>query len=118
MEIEMNTNIKNLPTDQTYFTEIGYSDSHVWVEIARSATGKTVHLARVEVDADPEWTAKMKAHVGGFCAHVSNQNEQTWLFARIVPGWITKIRQTKKGWSHQGVRFVEGRAHRIHDYNF
>lgn len=114
----MNTNIKNLPEGRTYFTELAYSDSHVWVEISRSATGKTVHLAPVQVDADPEWRARMKAQVGGFCAHVSNQNEQTWLFRGILAGWTKTIRQTKKGWSHQGVRFVEGQARHFRDYNF
>lgn len=113
-----NTNIKNLPENRTYFTERMYSDSSVWVEISRSASGKTITLAKVDVSVDPEWTAKRQTHSGGFCAHVSNQHEQTWLFKEISETMTTKIRQTNKGWTHQGVKFTENLAWNFHDYNF
>lgn len=107
------TNIKNLPEGE-YFTEIGYSQSYPWVVVKRTA--KTITLARVRVSKDPEWVPEMS--VGGFCAHFHNQNEQTWLFDKIDAERKTTIRQTKKGWSHQGVRFIEGCAREFYDYNF
>jgi hypothetical protein len=114
MEIEMKTNIKNLPEGLTYFTENGYSQSYPWVEIDR--TPKTVTLAKVEVSRDPEW--KPSITPGGFCGHCDNQHEQTWLFKRIVPGWTKTVRITKRGWAHKGVRFDEGCAIEFYDYNF
>jgi hypothetical protein len=109
------TNIKNLPEGK-YFTEYGYSQSYPWVEIKRTA--KTVTLARVRVKADPEWLAKKEFSPGGFCGHCSNQHEQTWLFDEIVPEYTKVIRQTKKGWSHMGDKFIEDRAIEFYDYNF
>lgn len=107
------TNIKNLP-EGSYFTEIGYSQSYPWVEIARTAT--TVTLAKVEVQPDPEWKPEM--HAGGFAAHCSNQHAQTWLFGRINREHTCTIRRTKRGWARKGVRFIEGRAREFYDYNF
>jgi hypothetical protein len=109
------TNIKNLP-EGTYFTEIGYSQQYPWVEIKRTAT--TVTLAKVEVEADPEWAAKRVFHAGGFAGHCANQHEQTYLFGRINRDVTCTIRQTKKGWSLRGVKFIEGRAREFYDYNF
>lgn len=109
------TNIKNLP-EGSYFTEIGYSQSYPWVEVSRTA--QTVTLAKVEVATDPEWTAKREFLPGGFCGHVPNQSEQTWIFDHINRGVTRTIRRTKNGWSHKGVRFIEGRAREFYDYNF
>jgi len=111
-----NTNIKNLPEGRKYWTEYGYSQSYPWVEISR--TEKTVTLAKVTVEKDPEWIAKRKMHVGGFCAHCSNQSEQTWLFDKICDDITMTIRKTKQGWSHKGVTFREDRAIEFYDYNF
>lgn len=109
------TNIKNLPEGK-YFTECMYSDSHAWVEINR--TDKTVTVVAVEVKPDPEWDAKKEFYPGGFCGHMANQNEQTWLFAGFNYGIVRKLRMTKKGWSCKGTRFMEDVAREFHDYNF
>lgn len=112
----MNTNVKNLPAG-TYWTSYSYSDSKIWKEVKRTA--KTVTLIPVWVAADPEWKAKMQAHIGGFCAHVSNQQEQTWLFDKIRDDFTIMIRQTKRGWrSANGDKFLPDRARYFHDYNF
>jgi hypothetical protein len=123
MEIEMKTNIKNLPEGRNYFTERGYSQSYPWVEVSRSPSGKTVKLARVFVEKDHEWVPNFI--VGGFCAHCDNQQDQTWLFKSFghegpIPNFIPTItvRLTKKGWARKGVRFDEGRAVEFYDYNF
>lgn len=112
----MKTNIKNLPEGRKYFTEIGYSQSYPWVEVKRTA--KTVTLARVLVEADPEWLAKKEFYPGGFCGHCPNQHEQTWLFGMVNDADTCVIRATKKGWSHGGTRFVEDRATEFYDFNF
>lgn len=111
----MYTNIKNLPKGN-YFTEIGYSQSYPWVEVKRTA--KTVTLARVNTVIDPEWGSKIEFTPGGFCGHVSNQDDQTWLFGGVDHGRTLVIRKTKSGWSHKNVRFLEDSAHYFYDYNF
>lgn len=112
----MHTNIKNLP-EGTYWTSYGYSDSKVWREAKR--TSKTVTLEPVRVKPDPEWKNKMQADIGGFFAHVSNQEEQTWLFDLIRDDFQIVIRETKRGWrSKNGDEFLTDRAHYFHDYNF
>lgn len=108
------TNLKNLPEGPTYFTEIGYSQSYPWVEVSR--TEKTVKLAKVLVGPDPDWKPKM--HAGGFSAHCSNQNEQTWIYAGVDKEYTKIIRKTKMGWSHSGVKFRENEAVEFYDYNF
>ena len=109
------TNIKHLPEGSTYWTEYGYSQSYPWVEVKRTA--KTVTLARIETEVDPEWKAKIEFHPGGFCGHVSNQHEQTWLYAGL--GTETKtIRLTKNGWRSGSSRFVQDVAQYFYDYNF
>ena len=116
------TNIKGLPEYHIYFTELGYSQSYPWVEVARSASGKTVTLAQVMVDPDPEWKAKKEFIPGGFFGHCPNQNEQTWLFASFNKDYTKKVRLCKNGQWRQGgmrgTRFIENRAVEFYDYNF
>jgi hypothetical protein len=109
-----NTNIKNLPADRKYWTQFGYSQSYPWVEIRRTA--KTVTLAKVDVEPDPDW--KPEIHAGGFAGHCSNQNQQTWLFAGIDEDHQTTIRLTKNGWRKGSTRFAEDVAREFYDYNF
>ena len=122
---EFTTNIKGLPEGKNYFTELGYSQSYTWVEVSRSASGKTVTLARVNVASDPEWKEKMEWHVGGFTANCANQGQQTWLFESIDYKVTRKVRVCKSryydrdyAWASNGVEFVENRAREFYDYNF
>lgn len=108
------TNIKGLPEGRTYFTEIGYSQTYPWVEVKRTA--RTVTLARVVVVKDPDFVPEF--HAGGFCAHCSNQQDQTWLFHRIEDSRVVTVRKTKNGWSWRGIRFIEGQAREFFDFNF
>lgn len=108
-----NTNIKNLPAG-SYFTERGYSQAYPWKEVARTA--KTVTLVKVRVAKDPDWKPEMVP--GGFCAHCTNQSEQTWLYAGLNENRTKTIRMTKRGWAHKGTRFTEGQAREFYDYNF
>lgn len=109
------TNIKHLPEGE-YFTQIMYSDRHAWAVVKRTA--KTVTVAFVETKPDPEWKEKQIFHVGGFCGHMANQSEQTWIFDRIKGDITLTLRRTKRGWSHKGETFVEGKAWEYYDYNF
>lgn len=109
-----NTNIKNLPAGE-YITEYGHSQSYAYKVIGRSASGKTLTVAAVYVKLDPEWQENMEVYPGGFCAHIANQSEQTWLFDKIA-NCVQKIRVgTKKAarnWSDIG------NARHFYDYNF
>lgn len=107
------TNIKGLPEGK-YFTEIGYSQKYPWAEVGRTA--KTVKLARVIVERDPDW--KPNIIPGGFAGHCTNQDEQKWVFYKISDDPRITIRQTKLGWSRKGVKFIGGRADHFYDYNF
>lgn len=110
------TNIKGLPEEANYFTEICYSDAHPYVEVKRTA--KTVTLARVNVETDPDWIAKKQFYPGGFFGHTPNQHDQTWLFKSVGKPTV-RVFKTKKGtWASKGVRFAEGRATEFYDYNF
>jgi hypothetical protein len=110
------TNIKGLP-EGVYFTEIGHSQQYPWVQVKRTA--KTAVLCKVEVVRDPEWTAKMKFHPGGFSGNVSNQNEQTWIFDRIDKQHQIRIRLSPAGNGKRGkTRFIADRADYFYDYNF
>jgi len=106
-------NIKNLPEAQ-YFTERGYTQAYPWVVV--KATAKTRTLARVLVEQDPDWKPKMIP--GGFAAHCTNQNAQTWLYAGVDMDNQKTVRLTKKGWALRGTRFIEDRAVHFYDYNF
>ena len=117
------TNIKNLPMGpgNRYFTERGYSQSYVYKEISRTA--KTRTLARVLSVKDPEW--KPDFVPGGFCAHCTNQSEQTWVYAGIDADDTVTVREVKSRyygedtcWGYKGRTFVEGRAREFYDYNF
>lgn len=107
------TNIKNLPEGK-YFTEVGYSQTYPWAEVKRTA--KTVTLAKVNVERDPEW--KPEIIPGGFAGHCTNQSDQTWNFAGINESHTVTIRKTKHGWSRKGVVFMEDVAREFYDYNF
>lgn len=110
------TNIKNLPEGE-YFTEIGYSQQYPWTVIKRTA--KTVTLAKVVVDTDPEWMAKKEFYPGGFVGHTPNQHAQTWLFKGINPTHTKTIRLNKRGqWKRGETLFIENRAREFYDYNF
>lgn len=111
------TNIKNLPMGpgNTYFTEHGYSQSYPWKEIKRTA--KTRTLAKVEIKRDPEWKPEMIP--GGFAAHCTNQQQQTWLYDHVDMDATVTVRMNKKGeWVRHGTRYTEDRAVYFYDYNF
>jgi hypothetical protein len=114
MEIEM-ANVKNAPEGR-YFSETGWSDAYPWVVVSSSPSGKTLTLARVDVERDPEWKPIMIA--GGFSAHCENQQEQTWLFKSICPMSRKTIRLGKNGWAGGKFHETPKGPFRFYDYNF
>lgn len=111
------TNIKNLPKGK-YVTEYGYSDCHAWKVLKRTA--RTMTIAEVEVELDPEWKEKMKVYAGGFAGHCANQREQTWLFKRVNMENTRTIHLSKKHhqWMLKGTLYKRGFATEFYDYNF
>lgn len=107
------TNLKGLPEGE-YVTEIGYSQSYPWKVIKRTA--HTVTVVPVLHARDPEW--KPEIIPGGFAGHCTNQRQQTWLYAGIDESSPRTLRWGKRGLTHKGVCYVEGRADYHYDYNF
>jgi hypothetical protein len=115
MSQEFHTNIKNLPEGE-YVTALGYSDTHPFKIIAKTAC--TVEVVAVETETDPEWIAKREFYPGGFFGHTANQNQQTWIFKGLGKRKI-RLRRNKKGQLvNRGERYAENRAVRFYDYNF
>lgn len=120
--MNIKTNIKNLP-DGEYLTERGYSQRYPWVVISKTA--KTMTIAEVLVDPDPEWKEKMEFHAGGFCGHCANQSEQTWLYAGVNLERTRTVRLVKsrfagedKCWGDKGTLFSDKYCTYFYDYNF
>ena len=115
------TNIKNLPLDPTnkYFTYVGYTQRYPYKLIALSPSRKTLTLAGLRLEPDPEWHEKIQWVTGGFAGHCPNQSEQTWIYKGINDWNIVKIRKNKDGeWRYKGRRFIEDQAVYFYDYNF
>lgn len=112
------TNVKGLPEGRTYFTELGYSQTYPWVEVHR--TPRTVVVAKVSVEQDPEWLERRQFVPGGFHGHTPNQHEQTWLYGGVNEDYRRRLHWSEKrgAWVLHGVRYVEGRAVEHYDYNF
>lgn len=119
---EFNTNIKNLPEGE-YLTETGYSQTYAWKVVNKTAT--TIKVVPVEVERDPEW--KPKFHAGGFAAHCSNQEDQTWLYGGTMDNIEPVTLRLKKSryigsdklWGDKnGREFIANGAQHIYDYNF
>lgn len=110
-------NVKNAPAGR-YFVEHGYSQSYPWVVVDSSPSGKTLTVAAVDVEKDPEWVSKMKWYAGGFCGHLANQEEQTWIFKSVCPMRKRTIRLTKKGWAGGSFSESPNGPQYYYDYNF
>lgn len=119
------TNIKGLPEGE-YLTETGYSQSYPYPYPWRvvSKTAKTMTLVSVKVSKDHEW--KPDFEVGGFCAHCTNQSDQTWVYDGEEAGYTKVVRLKKsrycgsaKLWGDKyGNEFVANGARSFYDYNF
>ena len=103
---------------KTYANEILYYDIMPH-EIIRKVSDKTIDIREMRAEIDPDW--KPILHAGGFSAHCSNQNEQTYTYSSIEDGMITRIRLQKNGvWKDKyGTRYsLSDKPVRFYDYNF
>lgn len=99
-------------------TECLWSDRHACTVIARTAKTLTIQRDKAILDPNfkPEWIP------GGFAAHCTNNEEQTYAYERDPNGQIIKCRWSEKrgGWqtgSDGSIRIIRGR-YEFHDYNF
>jgi len=92
-----------------------WSDRHAGTIIKR--TPKTIVIQEDKATLSPDF--KPEFSIGGFCAHCTNQSEQSYTYEKDERGSIYTAR-----WSEKRKRFVcydkvvmLGR-HKFHDYNF
>ena len=93
-----------------------YSDAHAATVIKVTACSVTVQYDKATLDPNfkPEWIA------GGFAAHCTNQDEQTYTYERNPKGRIETYRWSNRYGSYGtpgNLRLTKGR-HEFYDYNF
>jgi hypothetical protein len=95
-----------------------YSDRHASTVIKRTKATITVQhdKAILEPNYKPEWIP------GGFSAHCTNQEEQSYTYERNPDGSIETFRWSEKNGKFQGgsdgsIKVILGR-HEHYDYNF
>lgn len=102
-------------------TELLYSDRHSYTIIKVSPSGKTITIQRDKctlLNRDD-----LEFHVGGFCAHCSNQSQQRWWCGPDPDSDDIRIASLRKDgtWRLKGCKtagqLIEGR-HEFFDYNF
>lgn len=93
-----------------------YSDSHAGTIV--KVTKCTVTVRRDKATLDPNF--KPEFIPGGFCAHCTNQDEQSYTYEPDENGELTIVRWSKK-YNRYGqpgnLRLGKGR-HEFYDYNF
>lgn len=95
-----------------------YTDAHAGTVISR--TKNKLVIRRDKATLDPNW--KPEFIPGGFCAHCTNQSEQTYTYEPNPDGVIYTARwndnKKRKGWYvDQSLRVSFGRRE-FYDYNF
>lgn len=95
-----------------------YSDKYACTVIARTKTTLTIQRDKAIRDPNfkPEWIA------GGFAAHCTNQDEQSYTYERNPQGTIYKCNWSEKRGRFQhgsdgSIGVIRGR-HEFYDYNF
>ena len=88
-------------------------------EVIREISERTLEVRRMDATLDPTW--KPEFHVGGFCAHCSNQLTQRWTYSSDETSSTIRIRlNIKNEWRDaNGNRYnVTCEPRKFHDYNF
>lgn len=101
-----------------YANKLGWTDCTPF-EVIKQNTERKYTVRLMNTERDPNWTPE--CHVGGFCAHVSNNYEQKWIITSNPEGYTTEIRLNKKGeWKDKyGARYnISDHPVKFHDYNF
>jgi hypothetical protein len=99
-----------------YANELGYSDVNPF-EIVRQVSGRTLEIRALHTER-AEWTPDV--HVGGFCAHISNQLDQRWTITSDPTAPVVRIRLGARGWKDSnGNRFsLNAKPVKFYDFNF
>lgn len=94
-----------------------YTDCHACTVIRKTKT--TITVQRDKATLDPNWHPEFV--VGGFVAHCTNQDEQTYSYERNTEGETYTARWSEAYGRYindaQGYRITPGR-HEFYDYNF
>lgn len=92
-----------------------YTDAHACTVIKR--TPKSITIQQDKATLNP--TFKPDFIIGGFCAHCTNQNEQSYTYEPDSNGKIITARWSEKygAYMYLGKRITVGR-HEFYDYNF
>ena len=112
--MEINTEINTKPK---YALHIGWTDVEPY-EIIKHITERTIEIRRMKTERDPTW--EPVAIVGGFSAHIVNNEDQRWIFSSDPERTVFRIRLGKKGWKAAfGDKFVLAfKPRKFYDYNF
>lgn len=105
-------------SEMNYANWVLYSDVHPF-EIVRRVSEKTIDIRAMSAILDSNW--RPDAAVGGFCAHVRNNNDQVWNIKPNPEAPLVRIRLHRDGqWKDKkGNRYrLSNRPTRFHDYNF
>lgn len=97
-----------------------YANRHGWSDIDPfeiiAVTPKTITIRSMLCELDKDW--KPEQHVGGFCAHTSNNHEQKWIIKSDPKGGTEIIHLNKKGWGHIGCFRISDKPIKFYDFNF
>jgi hypothetical protein len=104
------------PTAMNFANHYGYSDVNPY-EIVRRVSDRTIEVRRMDATIDPSW--KRVFIPGGFCGHTANNGSQKWVIVSNPQNQVIRIRLTKKGWNHKGMRFqLADKPVHFYDFNF
>ena len=103
-------------TATPYANRLDYSDCNPF-EIVRQVSERTLEVRALHAHR-AEWTPNV--HVGGFCAHISNQHDQRWTLTSNPTAPVVRIRLGKRGWKDSnGNRFsLNASPVKFYDFNF
>lgn len=95
----------------------GYTDIHPY-EVVRIISEKTIEIREMKSELDPNWKPEMIP--GGFAAHCTNQNDQTYTYSSNDQVQTIRIRKRKDGrwYSAYGRHVLSDQPKRFYDYNF
>ena len=84
-------------------------------ELVKAITEKTVEVRAMDTNV----VKVPDAHIGGFCAHFEN-HQQEWEITSNSNNEVIRLRKHKDGrWYHHGSRFAESdKPFKYYDYNF
>lgn len=95
----------------------GHSDVHPY-EVVRVINPKMIEVRKMAAHRDPAF--KPEFVPGGFSAHCTNQDKQTWIITQDKTNPLVKVRLRKNGqwWSRYGRHVLADEPRKFYDFNF